>query len=110
MSRATHITCQPGPRRSWWSRTTGAEAIDLYQALLPRPDLLLTDVLLPDRAGTALAAELQQRGHAVRAVFMTGHAPVGLSPDLPQGATLLAKPFTAAELAYVVRAALDQPV
>ncbi|NLG27487.1 MAG: PAS domain S-box protein [Chloroflexi bacterium] len=88
----------------------GQEAIDLYQALLPRPDLLLTDVLLPDRAGTALAAELQQRGHAVRAVFMTGHAPVGLSPDLPQGATLLAKPFTAAELAYVVRAALDQPV
>jgi PAS domain S-box-containing protein len=73
-------------------------------------DLLVSDVVLPGRSGWELSRELVARRPGLRVLFMSGYAadPSG-EPLLPEGAPLLAKPFTPDELLRQVRAALDGP-
>ena len=86
------------------------EASDGQDALeriaVRRPDLVLTDVLMPRMGGLALARELGARFPDVRVAFMSGYA-----ADFGEGssaverlATFLPKPFTGEELrTFVVR-------
>ena len=75
-----------------------------------RPDLLLTDVVLPEGPdGYQLAASLHERLPGLRVLFTSGYAH-DRSADLPPAvaqAPLLAKPFRRAELARLVRRAID---
>jgi len=74
-------------------------------------DLLLTDVVLPGAGGPALAARLAERQPRLRVLFVSGY-PSGGGPGqemTEEIAPLLPKPFTAAELAAAVRAALEGP-
>jgi CheY-like chemotaxis protein len=63
--------------------------------------LVLTDVVMPGVDGTALARTARAVRPDLPIVFMTGYAPDGLE----DGALVLAKPFTAAELAAKLREA-----
>jgi PAS domain S-box-containing protein len=71
-------------------------------------DLLVSDVVLPGRSGWELSRELVAHRPGLRVLFMSGYAadPSG-EPLLPEGAPLLAKPFTPEDLLGRVRAALD---
>ncbi|HEV8241641.1 MAG TPA: response regulator [Thermoanaerobaculia bacterium] len=71
-------------------------------------DLLLTDVVLPGRSGTELAAELTARRPAVKVLYMSGYTDdrVVRNGPLEAGATVLQKPFDAMTLARKVREAL----
>ena len=81
------------------------EAITLVEAGL-RPDLLVTDHLMPGMTGVELARRLKQRFPRLRALIVSGYAEAeGLAPDLPR----LEKPFRAAELAHMLAEA-DSPV
>jgi PAS domain S-box-containing protein len=93
---------------------TGVAAERCFEAALREgraPELLLVDVGLPDDDGVALATRLLARVPSLRVVYTTGDA----NEDLVRRATirgqltLVTKPFTEAELAHVVRAALDRP-
>jgi signal transduction histidine kinase/ActR/RegA family two-component response regulator len=64
------------------------------------PDLLVTDVVLPDTDGTRVAARVSARFPGVRCVYMTGHADDVLAPHglLRESVELLHKPFTPEQL------------
>ena len=53
----------------------GREALDLLQA--PLPDVLLTDIEMPDTTGLELAAEIQRRKLPVKVVILTTFARAG---------------------------------
>jgi len=57
--------------------STAAEALEL--ARRRRPDLMLVDYRLPDRAGTEHVRDLRQQGIDIPAVLMTANAERGLN-------------------------------
>ena len=86
------------------------QALAICDSLEVRPDLLLTDVVMPERSGTALAEELEERYQDLKILFISGytdsHSGVRLITE--RKAAFLPKPFTPDELAAKVRAVLDQ--
>jgi two-component system cell cycle sensor histidine kinase/response regulator CckA len=60
------------------------------------PDVLVTDVVMPDVAGPVLARQAREKAPGIRVLFLTGHAP---DLSLSDGEGLLAKPFTLQQLA-----------
>jgi CheY-like chemotaxis protein len=69
-------------------------------------DLLLTDVVLPGKSGTALATTLHDAHPALTVIYMTGwreHTALDGVPD----AMVLSKPFELKELARLVASALS---
>ena len=76
----------------------------------PEIDLLLSDVVLPGgRSGPEIVTQAQRHSPGLKSLFISGYAPGGMSHQgrLPEGATLLNKPFTKHDLAQKVRAVLD---
>jgi CheY-like chemotaxis protein len=76
-----------------------------------RPDMLLTDVLLPDGMdGIALAAEIRQRRPGIAMLYMSGYVENvdAFQGQLDPHANLLLKPFARSALASMVRRQLDQ--
>jgi two-component system, cell cycle sensor histidine kinase and response regulator CckA len=73
--------------------------------------LLLTDVVLPKIGGPALAKSLLQRRSTMKVLYMSGYANGAIvdSGVLKAGTAFLQKPFTAKELAKIVRKLLDAP-
>ena len=70
------------------------EALQLFDAGL-RPDLVVTDHLMPGMSGADLARELRRRNKELKVLIVSGFADVdSITPDLD----LLRKPFRAAEL------------
>jgi two-component system cell cycle sensor histidine kinase/response regulator CckA len=86
------------------------EALEIARTGVPI-DLLLTDVVLPGRAGTVLAFELRRILPSLRVVFISGYSRGELSRQGAEtGETfVLSKPFTLDQIATTVRAALDAP-
>ena len=85
-----------------------AEALHTFQRYPEKVQLLLTDVVLPDRNGCDLALELTTLCHTVRAIFVSGYPenPV-IKKGLQQpGWCYLPKPFSAASLLQKVREVL----
>jgi two-component system, cell cycle sensor histidine kinase and response regulator CckA len=72
-------------------------------------DLLVTDVMMPQMPGTALADELLASRPEMKVLFTSGFAEniATVVGKLRDGAAYLAKPFTPDALAKEVRAALD---
>jgi two-component system, cell cycle sensor histidine kinase and response regulator CckA len=73
-------------------------------------DLLLTDVVMPNITGPMLAQRLRQRRPGLKVLFVSGYATnqerVGTSRTQDM---MLAKPFSADELAVKIREVLDRP-
>ena len=84
-----------------WSQTSGV-----------KPELLVTDVIMPGLSGPNLAARLTTQAPALRVLYMSGYADDAMPAhgkfwgDVP----LLQKPFTPGQLAERVRLCLDSPV
>ena len=70
-----------------------------------RVDLLLTDVIMPEMSGTALA-----EAASLPTVFMSGYTDSVIAQQgiLQDGVVFLPKPFSADELLRIVRVTLDQ--
>jgi PAS domain S-box-containing protein len=91
--------------------TVGSREESIYLPPVPAFDLLLTDYMLPDAAGTDIARELRQRWPQLRVVVMSGYAQdVPFGPDSRlEGMEFLQKPFGTEALAETVRTALAAP-
>jgi CheY-like chemotaxis protein len=75
------------------------EALDLLEQGL-RPNLLLTDHLMPGMTGTDLAREVRSRWPDCALLLVSGFAEVeGVAPDLPR----LTKPFRQEELTAALK-------
>jgi two-component system, cell cycle sensor histidine kinase and response regulator CckA len=81
-----------------WSMTSGI-----------RPDLLVTDVVMPGISGPNLAARLLQKSPQLRVLYMSGYTDdaTAVHGNFWGGVPLLQKPFTPGALAERVRLALD---
>jgi two-component system, cell cycle sensor histidine kinase and response regulator CckA len=86
----------------------GAKALSLLET---RPDiqLVLTDVVMPDMSGTALAVRVRSLRPSLPILFMSGFVEHAEVRDViaASGDRLLQKPFTPSTLAQKVREALD---
>jgi CheY-like chemotaxis protein len=72
-------------------------------------DLVLTDVVLPDRNGRELFESLAARRPALRVLFMSGYTDDEvLRQGLPEGIPLVRKPMRPEELLRMVRGAIDR--
>ncbi len=74
-----------------------------------RPDLLVTDVVMPEKSGITLASELVEEWPELKVLFISGYADRDVdASELPEGIrAFLEKPFTINELAETVNELLD---
>jgi PAS domain S-box-containing protein len=74
------------------------------------PDLLFTDVVMPDMTGAELATELTRRYPDLKVLFTTGYTRNAIVHNgmLDAGKHLLSKPFAIEDLAVKVRSLLDE--
>jgi signal transduction histidine kinase len=89
---------------------SGAEALKILDGG-PDVALLLTDVVMPEMNGRALADAAVKSVPALKVVFMTGYTRNAIVHNgvLDAGARLVNKPFTVAELGDELDAALNAP-
>ncbi len=89
-----------------------AEAIQLASREDAQIDLLLTDVVMPDMNGRALAFEIQQRRPDLRVLYMSGYTAdvIARHGTLEPGIELLEKPFTLVSLSNKILQVLSQPL
>jgi len=85
------------------------DALELLHSHSGKIDLLLTDVVMPDMNGVALAENARTKYSKIKVLFVSGYREGELTrlglPDL--GSHLLQKPFTTFDLATKVRQTLD---
>jgi CheY-like chemotaxis protein len=88
----------------------GREALDVWEAARASGDpirALVTDVVMPEMGGRALAETLRRERADLPVVFVSGYAQGGLGADTLGGHTaFLEKPFAAADLLGRLEAAL----
>ena len=88
---------------------TATEAVRIAEQNGRTIDLLLTDLVMPELSGTALAERVSELIPDIRVLFMSGYADdvVSRNGALTPGSAFLEKPFSANDLATKVRETLD---
>jgi two-component system, cell cycle sensor histidine kinase and response regulator CckA len=83
-------------------------AIKAFESLGRRPDLLLTDVVMPGMSGPMLADRLLETEPELKVLFMSGYDDrhVVQRYVLERGFRLISKPFTVKSLRAAIHAAL----
>ncbi len=88
----------------------GDEAIDLCSREAEHIDLLLTDVVMPEKSGKDVADRLTSLRPGLRVLFMSGYTDDAIVNHgvLDSGIEFIQKPFTPHTLSRKVREVLDQ--
>jgi CheY-like chemotaxis protein/two-component sensor histidine kinase len=89
----------------------GEEAAELFAREREHVDVVVLDVIMPRLGGRQAFARMEALNPAVRALFMSGHAPeaTGAADLVARGrVALVQKPFVISELAAQIRATLDR--
>ncbi|MEO5884536.1 MAG: response regulator [Candidatus Limnocylindrales bacterium] len=88
--------------------TDGVEAMAVTR-LKPPLDAIVTDVVMPNMSGVALAEAMIERYPSIGVVLLSGYTPdhLDLERVTAQGATFVAKPVSAAGLMQAVQVAVD---
>ena len=86
----------------------GVEALDVLAKIQDPPELILTDLLMPDMGGLELAERVKRLYPRVGLLLMTGHAGESEPLEQTECAPLLRKPFTRDELAVHLRQLLRE--
>jgi two-component system, cell cycle sensor histidine kinase and response regulator CckA len=82
----------------------GNAALALFERHASKIGLLISDVVMPDLAGPALASRIKERNPALPVIFITGYMnPAGIV----EGDVVMQKPFSPATLAAKVREILQ---
>ena len=87
---------------------TPEEAIELFEAYRGPIHLLITDVVMPQMGGRALAERLGPVRSDMKVLYMSGYTDEAIARQgvLDEGSSFIAKPFTMDALARKVRAVL----
>lgn len=87
----------------------GEEALEALEKLAPQvPDLVITDVMMPEMDGPTLIRRIRQKHPDIRVIFMSGYAEGTIRDELgdTEHINFLSKPFELRELAEAVRSVL----
>jgi PAS domain S-box-containing protein len=87
---------------------SGIEAMETYESHRPRPDLLISDLVLPGGiSGRKIVQSLRAADPRLPAVVMSGYADTVIRQEgaLPRDVVFLRKPFSRAQLAAAVNRA-----
>ncbi|HAN48904.1 MAG TPA: hybrid sensor histidine kinase/response regulator, partial [Nitrospira sp.] len=89
--------------------SSGQEALRLVAAARTPIHILLTDVVMPQMTGPALAEHLRRQWPELRVLFMSGYAEGSVLPTFltEPGTGFIQKPFLPTELAQKLRELLD---
>ena len=89
--------------------TNGREALEHAAAVPGSIDLLLTDAIMPEMGGGALASVLSRLRPGIKVLFMSGYTDDQIIRGgvIARNVELLQKPFEIAELLRRMRAVLD---
>jgi DNA-binding NtrC family response regulator len=84
-------------------------AIRTFERMVRKPDLILTDVVMPGMSGPMMIDHLLQLDPQIRVLFMSGYddRQVVQKYVVEKGFALIAKPFTLQKLGAVVKDVLD---
>ena len=87
------------------------EALSRVEGCSGRISLLITDIVMPEGSGLDLAGRVQADRPEIRVLYMSGYSGKDLARRglASQDINLLAKPFSAADLARSIRATLAGP-
>jgi len=90
--------------------SSGLDALQVAATWGQMIHLLLTDVIMPEMNGKALAEQLTALYPALKVLFISGYTDETISHHgvLEEGVAFLQKPFTPSRLAHKVREVLDQ--
>jgi len=89
----------------------GEEALRLVEEQGLRPDLLVTDVVMPVMSGSSLAEQLRRDQPDLQVLYMSGYADEAIMHHgiLSPGTHFIPKPFSTRNLAAKVREVLGAP-
>jgi two-component system, cell cycle sensor histidine kinase and response regulator CckA len=88
--------------------THGFEALQKMQTLFDPPDLILTDVVMPQMSGIDLVQKVRQRHSKIKVLYMSGYSDHhAIKQDVLTGTAFLQKPFTPVGLTDAVRQAIQ---
>jgi len=108
-----HVAAEALRRRGYTvhDAPSGADALAWIRQAGTRPQLLVTDVVMPHMSGPELAAHLLRDNPGMRVLYISGYTNEALAVhgSLLRGVPLLQKPFSLALLAERVRAVLEAP-
>lgn len=93
-----------------FSAASGQEAIQQVEEGFFRPDLLITDVVMPGMGGAQLAEKLKEKVPGLKVLFMSGHTDETIiRHGMHEGKVpFIHKPFTMGRLAAKVREVLEE--
>jgi PAS domain S-box-containing protein len=86
----------------------GGDALALFERHAGEVDLVLTDVIMPQMSGKAVAGAIATQKPGQRVVYMSGYTDDIIAPHgvLEAGVMLLHKPFSEADLLKIVQRAM----
>jgi two-component system cell cycle sensor histidine kinase/response regulator CckA len=90
----------------------GNDALDVFASVEPSVDLVVTDVVMPHMSGPQLVDELRAAQPTIGVLYVSGYPERSLEllneRYSNSGWALLQKPFSPDQLAYEIRACLDE--
>ncbi len=89
--------------------SSGIEALEVFDSLEGKVDIVVSDVVMPEMDGPTLLGELRKRQPDIKFVFVSGYAEDAFARNLPADAQFgfLPKPFSLKQLATVVKEVLE---
>ncbi|MBZ9819858.1 cell cycle histidine kinase CckA [Mesorhizobium sp. CA4] len=89
--------------------SSGVEALEIFEALGGKVDIIVSDVVMPEMDGPTLLGELRRRQPDIKFVFVSGYAEDAFAKNLPADAHFgfLPKPFSLKQLATIVKDVLE---
>jgi len=93
------------------SASDGLEGIDLYRKQQESIDMVILDVIMPHMNGREALDRIQEEGHPVRYLFMSGYTAdiIHSKGRLDRELNFITKPLMIEELLSKVRRILDEP-
>ncbi len=86
---------------------SGEIALRLLSEMKIDPEVLITDVMMPEMDGTALASIVRKKYPRVKIIFISGYAEDRFKDQLTDNAHFLPKPFTLKQLATKVKEVIE---
>jgi CheY-like chemotaxis protein len=88
---------------------SGTEAMDIYRVRKDEVDLIILDMVMPDKSGREVCEEIMKVNPSERILFSSGYGLDGTLEDILRlGAKgFVQKPYRPRDLAYQVRQVLD---